>query len=327
MKKKTLLKLFSIILSIVVMTSIFTGCQFYKISEGEYNFVAPDGAPFLAVTEMWENKEEFSPANMSFELTAESNLAPKFQAGKDAFITAPINVGANIHKAYLEGKINVDYRLLNVVSWGVLYIVTTDDSIKSREDSRDLESFLNQFNDKNIPVIGLAAIPGKSLDYILKENGVRYELSGSDATTIQQSLNSGSVNIALLGEPAITATKQKNSKLRSLCSISEIYKEMTGKNFPMAGCFVRGDLVEENKGLVSAVDRAIKSSCEYFNNNPLKAGEKAKDSGGSLPPAVVQSAASKMNVIYKNAKDSKEDVKYLLSCIGQSIDDDLFISL
>ena len=161
----------------------------------------------------------------------------------------------------------------------------------------------------------------------MKENGVRYELSGSDATTIQQSLNSGSVNIALLGEPAITATKQKNSKLRSLCSISEIYKEMTGKNFPMAGCFVRGDLVEENKGLVSAVDRAIKSSCEYFNNNPLKAGEKAKDSGGSLPPAVVQSAASKMNVIYKNAKDSKEDVKYLLSCIGQSIDDDLFISL
>ncbi len=307
-----------------MIMAVWTGCG-EKIGEGSYNFVSPDGAPLLAVADFWDDGESFAPAEIKYEITAESNLLQKFQKGDDAFIMAPVNVGANIHKSFEAGKTGTDYKLLNVTSWGVVYIATTDSSLKTREESDTLEEFLSQFSGKTMPTIGRAAIPGKTLEYVMTNKNIDCELSGSDATAIQQSFVKGEVTTALFAEPAITAVKSKAPALRALCSLGGIYKEITGNDFPMAGCFVRADIAESNAGLVKAVDSAMKASVEAFAADPQAAGEKAKTAGGTLPPAVVASAAARMNVKYKSAEESKDDVLALLSALQQPAEESLFV--
>ncbi len=322
MKKS--IKILSALLSLVVTAAVISGCVFNKIEEGTYNFVAPDGAPLIAVADIWGEDASFAPAKVTYELTAESNLLPKFQKGDDAFIIAPINVGANVHKSFQAGGLSVDYKLLNVTSWGVLYFVTTDGSLKARSDCGSLNEFLAQFNGTSMATIGLAAIPGKTLDYVLKSRGVNCTLNGSEATTIQQKMGT-EISTALFAEPAITALKSKNANVRTLASLGDVYKEISGQDFPMAGCFVRTDVIESNKALVEKMDESIKNSVKSFADNPREAGAKVEAAGSTLKAQVIESAASRMNVTYKSAAESMDAVKALLSNIGQPADDSLFV--
>ena len=192
----------------------------YAPSDASYTLRAPDGAPVLALADMWGNSftEEGTTdtVKMSYSVIAESNVLQNMTSGEADFIVAPINVGANVHNGFKGGNMTYDYKLVNVTSWGVVYFTTNNDKYSPRDEFAEgregaLE-FLKQFDGDTVSTIGLAAIPGKTAEYLFKQAEANVTLSGSDATVIQQSYVKGDSMTAVFAEPAITATNIATKK-------------------------------------------------------------------------------------------------------------------
>lgn len=319
-------------IAIVLLAAVVTGCAFAFAACGDgadvYEFYAPDGAPVLALADMWGENFEFGDdgtAEMKYSVINEANVLARMTDGSAEFIVAPLNVGANVHSGYAAGKMKYDYKLLNVTSWGVLYFTTNEDSYKTRAECADAEEFLAQFDGTSVSTIGEAAIPGKSVEYLFGEAGAEVTLNGSEATVIQQSYLKGDNVTAIFAEPAITGTNANGGNVTVLASVSEIYKEITGNDFPMSGVFVRADVLESEPELVEAVDARVKTSTEKFISDTSAVAEKAAAiEGFSLKAPVIVKAKDKLNVAYKDAAASKADVEKLLGNIGAPCDDGLF---
>ena len=304
----------------VLSAGLLFGCG--ETPAGTYSVVAPDGAPMAALADMWG--ENVGDNTLDYTITAESNLNAEFAKGTE-FIVAPVNLGANIHNAAQSDKTKYDYKLMNVTSWGVLYIVTTESEYKSEADSLNPSAFLAQFDGRTVTTIGLQAIPGKTMDHLFEQAGADVTLTGSDAAAIQQQLKRGDDVTAVLGEPAITALKKQKADFRVLCSVSDVYYEMTGDELPMAGMFVRADIAKANAAAVNAINDRVSVSVDKFNADPADAGNKAAAAGSTLKGEILEDAAPKMNMRFKNSADSAEAVTSLLAKIDVMVDESFYL--
>lgn len=317
----------------VLSVSAFAACGGNTTTTDSYSLYAPDGAPVLALADMWGEDFTYdngSTADMTYTVTGEANVNALMLSGDADFIVAPINVGAQIHAGYKAGNAQYDYKLVNVTSWGVVYFTTNSDAYKAREEFEDTtdgaKEFLMQFDGTAISTIGLAAIPGKSVEYLFGEAGADVQLNGADATVIQQSYVKGDPMTAIFAQPAITGVQSQGSNVTVLASVSEVYKELTGKDFPMAGLFVRADILENAPDLVDVIDERVSVSVEKFNTEIDTVADKAAGiEGFSLKAPVIKKAYDKLNVAYKDADASMSDVKTLLDNIGAACDDELFV--
>lgn len=328
-------KIFTIILIIALGIS---ACMFGACGErGDVNIVAPNGAPFAALADMWG--EQINDRTVNYEVITESNVRTKMISGEADFIVAPVNIGNAVHTLYKNGELGHDYKLLNVTSWGVLYFVTNDPAYKTRSECADVTEFLMQFGGKTVKTIGEQAIPGQTAKYLFssanENNPVALE-GVSDATLIQQEFVSAASDstdtlTAVFAEPAITATVAnitKNGKkpLKVLGSVGEIYKEVTGNDFPMAGMFVRDDFYESNKDFTAKLNERVSTSVDKFNKDIASVAEKIGGmENAPLPSAILPKASAKMNVRFVSSADAKADVQALISNIGSAAPDDLFI--
>ena len=295
------------------------------------SIVAPNGAPFAALADMWG--EDIEGVSADYEVITETNVRTKMLSGEADFIVAPLNVGNAVHTAYKNGSSSHDYKLMNVTSWGVLYFVTNDSAYKTRQECANVSEFLEQFSQKELLTIGEAAIPGATAKYLFQQASVTVSLKGSEATPIQQAFVSAKADdtattTAIFAQPAITGTaaQSKGKEVKVLASVSDIYKEITGDEFPMAGMFVRADFYEEYPQFVQKLNTRIQSSVEKFNSNINAVAEKiGAMEEPPIPAAILPKAYDKMNVKFKTAADSAAAVKKLLTNIGASAADDLFI--
>ena len=176
-------------------------------TETEYSLYAPDGAPVLALADMWG--EDFEKVDMTYTVTAETNVAQLISSGEAEYIGAPRNVGAHMDGGCKAGNMKHDYKLVNVTSWGVVYFTTNEDGYKARSEYADgvdgAKEFLAQFDGDTVSTIGLAAIPGKTVQYLFEQADADVTVNGSDASTIQQAYIKGDATTAIFAEPAITA--------------------------------------------------------------------------------------------------------------------------
>ncbi|MBO7736669.1 MAG: hypothetical protein J6S22_02400 [Clostridia bacterium] len=296
----------------------------------DVSIVAPTGAPFVALADMWGDDVE--DVKITYEVITENNVREKMISGQADFIIAPINVGNAVHAAYKNGDTRYDYKLMNVTSWGVLYLVTNDSTLKTRAECASLQEFMAQFAQKEVLTIGEAAIPGKTAQYLFTQAEVDVTLSGRDATAIQQQFVSATAEsaptTAVFAQPAITGTVANavNKPVKVLASISEIYQEVTGEDFPMAGMFVRSDFYAQYPEFVAEVNEEVKESVEELNEDVEKVAQKiARMENPPVPAAILPRAYDKMNVKFKTSAQSKEAVKALLANIGGAAADDLFI--
>ncbi len=294
----------------------------------KFNIVAPSGAPFVALADMWG--EDIGEVNTTYEVITETNVRTKMISGEADFIVAPLNVGNAVHNAYKAGSSSHDYKLINVTSWGVLYLVTNDSTLKTRAECSTVNEFLSQFSQKEVLTIGEAAIPGQTAKYLFQQAGVTVTLTGSEATPIQQKFVSATAEsaptTAVFAQPAITGTQANATRaVKVLGSISEIYQEITGDEFPMAGMFVRADFYNEYPEFVATVNARVKTSVEKLNAEvnavAAKIGQMEEP---PIKPALLKQAYDKMNVKFKTATESKTAVQKLITNIGATAADDLF---
>ena len=131
---------------------------------GHYEVYAPDGAPALALA----NAIHEGNSAFTYHVVASATIAAQVTGQSPAadFCVLPSNVAA---KLLGNGEI---YKMLGVVTNGNLYFIRTNTAQKKLTDQTSLSALVG----KKVGVVQLANVPGLTLQAVLKDAGVPYQI-------------------------------------------------------------------------------------------------------------------------------------------------------
>ncbi len=211
--------------------------------------------------------------------------------GKADFVAMPTNVAANLYNR------GVKLNLLNVSTWGVLWMVSRDPTLKTLADFKGREIAMPFRADMPDIVFGLLA-EAQGLDP-KKDYRLRYVASPLDA---MQLLVTRRVDHALLAEPAVSMALRKTKSFPVSLIAPDLYRSVDlqqewGRLFksearlPQAGIAALGKARQDAK-LVERFQSAYAASLKWCQANAAACGQMvAKRVDLLTPEAVADSMA------------------------------------
>ena len=270
MKKKltAVMLLVALVLSIGLLTACNKDDNKGNGNDVTLTFAAPEGTPALAIARLITDNKSISGKNVNYKIVNPSNIAKEMQAGLSDLVIMPVNAGATLINK------GADYKLVSVAVDGSLYLVgkNIDEAAKTLT--------IDDIKGKRIACIGQQGVPGLVFRYILKENNINivdspekvpensvYIKYASDGTQARTAVENGSVDYAVVGEPAATTFKMKFG-FNAQMDLQTEYKKVSGKEtYPQAGIFVKSSLASDT-AFMDALFAALKASKEWVKNNP-----------------------------------------------------------
>ncbi len=269
MKKKltAVMLLIALVLSIGLLTACNKGNKKGNGNDVTLTFAAPEGTPALAIARLITDNKSISGKNVNYKIVNPSNIAKEMQAGLSDLVIMPVNAGATLINK------GADYKLVSVAVDGSLYLVGKN------IDETATTLTIDDIKGKKIACIGQQGVPGLVFRYILKANNISivdspekvtensvYIKYASDGTQARAAVENGSVNYAVVGEPAATTFKTKG--FNAQMDLQAEYKKVSGKEtYPQAGIFVKSSLASDT-AFMDALFTALKASKEWVKNNP-----------------------------------------------------------
>ncbi len=269
MKKKltAVMLLVALVLSIGLLTACNKDNKKGNGNDVTLTFAAPEGTPALAIARLITDNKSISGKNVNYKIVNPSNIAKEMQAGLSDLVIMPVNAGATLINK------GADYKLVSVAVDGSLYLVgkNIDEAAKTLT--------IDDIKGKKIACIGQQGVPGLVFRYILKANNISivdspenvtensvYIKYASDGTQARAAVENGSVNYAVVGEPAATTFKMKG--FNAQMDLQAEYKKVSGKEtYPQAGIFVKSSLASD-AAFMDALFTALKASKEWVKDNP-----------------------------------------------------------
>ena len=227
-------------------------------------------------------------------------LVAKILKDETDIAVLPTNVAAML---YNKG---VDYQLVGINTWGVLYLVENGDTVSSWEDLKG----------KTVTLFSKGSSPDVVFRYLMAENGlteedVNLEYMASHIE-LSQMMIAGEKTIGLLPEPMVTMVEMKNPDLKVAINLQESWEAAANMEFPQ-GCLVaRKALIDERPEVVEAFLNYYDESCGWVNKNLEEAGALVEkyEIGMTAPMAV--KAIPNSNIRLEKSYNVKETVeKYL----------------
>lgn len=221
-------------------------------------------------------------------------------------IIAPTNLGTKLASA---GKTN--YKMLGIITWGNLYLVG------------ESEEALN--NDGELAAFGEGTVPGLIFSETVKniKPNVTYYNSVTDA---QAALLSGNANMALLAEPAATATiakaKEQGKELQIIKDLQKEFEAISGTvGYPQAAIYVLEDKYTENK---EVYDQFISTINDYLSNIDESTMDQLVVDIDTITPEelgipnsqIITKTWDRMNIRYVPANESIEQLQAFLQLFG-----------
>lgn len=267
MKKKltAVMLLVALVLSIGLLTACNKDNKKGNGNDVTLTFAAPEGTPALAIARLITDNKSISGKNVNYKIVNPSNIAKEMQAGLSDLVIMPVNAGATLINK------GADYKLVSVAVDGSLYLVGKSKTATTLT--------IDDIKGKKIACIGQQGVPGLVFRYILKANNISivdspedvtensvYIKYASDGTQARAAVENGSVNYAVVGEPAATTFKTKG--FNAQMDLQAEYKKVSGKEtYPQAGIFVKSSLASDT-AFMDALFTALKASKEWVKNNP-----------------------------------------------------------
>lgn len=270
MKKKltAVMLLVALVLSIGLLTACNKDDNKGNGNDVTLTFAAPEGTPALAIARLITDNKSISGKNVNYKIVNPSNIAKEMQAGLSDLVIMPVNAGATLINK------GADYKLVSVAVDGSLYLVgkNIDEAAKTLT--------INDIKGKKIACIGQQGVPGLVFRYILKMNNIevveeKEKLTSenvfvqyvADGNLAKKAVDNGSVDYAVVGEPAATTFKIKFG-FNAQMDLQAEYKKVSGKEtYPQAGIFVKSSLASD-AAFMDALFAALKASKEWVKNNP-----------------------------------------------------------
>lgn len=268
MKKEltAVMLLVALVLSIGLLTACNKGNNKGNGNDVTLTFAAPEGTPALAIARLITDNKSISGKNVNYKIVNPSNIAKEMQAGLSDLVIMPVNAGATLINK------GADYKLVSVAVDGSLYLVGKSETATTLT--------INYIKGKRIACIGQQGVPGLVFRYILKANNISivdspenvpensvYVQYAGDGLQAKTAVENGSVDYAVVGEPAATTFKMKFG-FNAQMDLQTEYKKVSGKEtYPQAGIFVKSSLSSDT-AFMDALFAALKASKEWVKNNP-----------------------------------------------------------
>ncbi|CCN84592.1 putative ABC-type nitrate/sulfonate/bicarbonate transport systems, periplasmic component [Vibrio nigripulchritudo SFn27] len=239
-------------------------------------------------------------------------LRTNFVAGRWELAGTPSYVAANL---YNKG---VKVRLMNIMTWGLLYVISVDENIKS------IEALKGQ----DIVMPFKADMPDLVFQHIAKEKGMKtgkdYRLNyvGSPFEGLQLLL-SGRAKHAVLPEPAATAALLKGlksgTKTTRVIDLQSAWGEVTDgpARIPQAGMMVSDTLLDEMPDLPERLNAALTRSTDWVVNNTTSAG-RLGESYMTLKAPIIERSIPFCNFGLDKAKDIQQEIESFYSILAES---------
>jgi len=223
-------------------------------------------------------------------------LTTKILAGELDFATIPTNTAA-----ILKNK-GADYRIVAMNTWGVLYIVGTDETIQTVADLKG----------KTLSAVGQGTTPDLVLNHLLKQVQldaktdmvIDYSLPHQELAT---ALIAGKVDLALMPEPFVTMALMQNKNLTILVDIQKEWVDSVegGSALPQTCLVARGSLIDQHPEVVQQVLKAYGDSLDFANANPAETGVLAEKRQLFPKGKIIEVAIPRLMLENKSMQESK----------------------
>lgn len=291
----------------ILFVSLFvSSCNKNELEE-EVSIIVPYGSPYLAIGGLLNTESLKIEA-----VNGAANLQTAFVSGSHDIVIAPINLGA---KLYNGGKSS--YKIAAVLTLNNTYIVTKEEN--------KLDS-INDLLDEKVLGFGQTGIPGSIISKVYEENNF-LDISNIDFTfassTAVYSVFVGGNNpakYALMSEPEISKlVLNDNIKVRTLDLSKTLNVEVI-----QACVFVNpnSNIEEINKvlSLISNNVSSLNQDSEAYADKVLSLDRTFEEMGKD----VIVRSIPLTNIVYKDAKEFKDEINNILSILGVKNPDDSF---
>ncbi|RAI45261.1 ABC transporter substrate-binding protein [Rhodoplanes roseus] len=164
-------------------------------------------------------------------------------------------------------------RLMNIVTWGLLYLMSRDESVRRIEDIAG-KSVLMAFRNDAPDLIFRMTLRRLGMN---PDADVRLHYVGTPTEAVQLLL-AGRAELAVISEPAATAAEIRGAQagiaLRRAADLTEVYGRLAGRppRIAQAGLGVREDLLQAHPEIVQAIHDGCIAGSRWVLDNPVEAG-------------------------------------------------------
>lgn len=298
----------SIILSIILIIAIFTGCNSNIKSENNsineeknINFTVPDGLPAISIAKLIKENPEIKKGyniNYSIEQSSE-NITTSVMKSEPDIVIVPSNLSATAFNKTGE------YKIAGTVGFGSFYI----GSVNNNQTVEDLKG-------KEVYNIGKGLTPDIITKSILKGMGINPDkdinFSYVDGVNeLAPIILSGKTQYAVLPEPALSTVQSKNENFNVILNLNEEWKKINKSEYgyPQATIIIKKELIENDREFVDGLLNKIKESIDWNYENKEDLGTYCEEIGISAKKPIVIKAIDRSNIKYVGIKDSYKDYK------------------
>ena len=248
-----------------------------------------------------ENAYEFTMAGAADELVG------KIASGDLDVALIPANV-ASVLYAKTEGQVAV----ADINTLGVLYVVTSDDSVTSISDLAGKTDYMT----------GKGTTPEYAVNYLLAENGLGasdVDLQfKSEATEVASLLKEDPQAIGVLPQPFATAACIQNPDLKQVMDLTVEWNrlnESTGSMLVTGVTLVRREFLEEHGDALELFLKDHQESAAYTSSNPDEAARLVAEAGIVEKAEIAKQALPKCNIVCITGQEMKDALNGYLNVL------------
>ena len=230
------------------------------------------------------------------------------------FVAMPTNVAANLYNR------GVKLQLVNVSTWGVLWMVSREANLKTLADFKGKE-ILMPFR-ADMPDIVFQVLAEKQGLDVKRDFTLRYVGSPLDA---MQMLITRRADHALLAEPAVSVALRKTKSFPVSVIAPELYRsanlqEEWGRvtqrpaRIPQAGMVALGRALAD-PALIEKFQKAYAASLAWCEKHPEECGKLVAKRVDMLTPEGVADSVRVDNAVFVTAREAKPELEFFFGLL------------
>lgn len=302
-----MLKKFVVFILIMFGLFNFSACGKNTYKKVDINVATLKGPTGLGMLKIIDDSEKCEVNNYNISVFNDpNNVASRLISGEVDIATIPTNMASMIYN-----KTNGDIKIAAINTLGVLYILSSNDNIKSIEDLKG----------KTIFASGKGSAPEYALKYVLTQNNleiskdvtVEYKLDHEELASLAIA---GKIDIVLLPEPFVTQVVRKNPSFKVKIDLTDEWNKitLTDNSLPMGCIAVRRQFIKENSLQFDKFLSEYENSINFLNENREIAAE-LSNKYNIMPKDVAFNAIPKCKVVFISGEEMVEKVNEFLSIL------------
>lgn len=238
--------------------------------------------------------------------TAADELLPMMIKGELDIALVPVNVAAILYNK-TEGGVSV----IDVNTLGVLYVVTSNDSIQSIAD----------LGGQTVYLTGKGTMPEYTFKYLLDKNGIADEVKlefKSEPTEVAAILAEDDSAVGLLPQPFVTAACMQNENLKVAFGLSDEWDKAAGDDgsaMVTGVTVVRNQFLSEHPNEVKTFLSDHAMSADEINADPEKGAALAVEAGIVAKEPIAKKAIPNCSIVCITGDKMKEMISGYLQVL------------